>query len=401
MTGHEAAQTAQAAAAMRRNVWLLFLCQALMQASTVGQVAMSALIGHSLATDKALATLPMAIQMAATMTASIPAGLVFARLGRKPGFILGAVGAGLGSLTFALGVWHGSFLIYCLGAVPAGLGFGISQHYRFAAAEVATPSYRPRAVSLVMAGGVLSAIFGPELVKHSRELIPPFTFLGTYLFLAVLPFLCVTLLSMTRLPPPPPRPKVATPILTILRRPDFLIAAVTGAMAYGTMNLVMTSTPLEMQLCGFGIASSATVIQMHAVSMFAPGFVTGRLIIRFGVRRVIAAGALLNMVCIAVGLAGQHFANFGVALALLGVGWNFMFVGATTLLAETHRPEERVRAQATNDFIVFGTVACTALASGAIHELAGWTTLNLMLLPAIGLALLLVGLGGRRVRAAA
>ncbi|MCQ4158959.1 MFS transporter [Roseomonas sp. GC11] len=396
MTVHEAGQTAEAAAAMRKNVWLMFLCQALMQASTVGQVAMSALIGHSLATDKALATLPMAMQMAATMAASIPAGLVFARLGRKPGFLLGACGAFLGSVTFALGVWHGNFALYCLGAVPAGLGFGISQHYRFAAAEVATPAYRPRAVSLVMAGGVLSAIFGPELVKHSREMIPPFTFLGTYMILALLPLVCMTLLSRATLPPAPPRPKVATPLREILRRPDFLIAAVTGAMAYGTMNLVMTSTPLEMQLCGFGIAASATVIQMHAVSMFAPGFVTGRLIGRFGARRVIAAGAVLNLACVAVGLSGQDFANFGAALMLLGVGWNFMFVGATNLLAEAHRPEERVRAQAANDFIVFGTVACTALASGAIHEVAGWTTLNILLLPAIGLALLLVMLQGRR-----
>ncbi|WP_159999115.1 MFS transporter [Roseomonas sp. 18066] len=391
---------APAVAAMKKNVFLLFLCQALMHASVVGQVTMSALIGHSLASDKALATLPMALQMAATMAASIPAGLIFARLGRKPGFVLGAVGACLGSLTFALGIWQGSFFIYCLGAVPAGLGFGISQHYRFAAAEVATPDYRPRAVSLVMAGGVLSAIFGPELVKHSRESLAPFLFLGTYLVLAVLPLICLALLSMARLPPAPPRPRVATPLAGIITRPAFLTAAITGAMAYGTMNLVMTSTPLEMQLCGFGIAASATVIQMHAVSMFAPGFVTGRLIARFGVRRIITVGALLNLGCVAVGLAGNGFAHFGAALMLLGVGWNFMFVGATSLLAEAHRPEERVRAQAANDFIVFGTVACTAFASGAIHAQAGWVALNLLLLPAVAVALVLMVLQGRRVKLA-
>jgi MFS family permease len=387
------------AALMKRNVWLLFLCQALTNASTVGQVAMSALIGHSLASDKSLATLPMALQMAATMAASIPAGIVFARLGRRAGFVLGAAGAFLGSIVFALGVWTGSFPLYCLGAIPAGLGFGISQHYRFAAAEVATPAYRPRAVALVMAGGILSAIFGPELVKHTRDTLAPFLFLGTYLILALLPLICVALLSRTLLPPPPPRPAVATPLREILARPAFVAAALTGAVAYGTMNLVMTATPLEMMLCGFGIGASATVIQLHAVSMFAPGFVSGRLIARFGARRIILVGTLLSAACAAVALSGERFGHFSVALMLLGVGWNFMFVGATTLLSEAHRPEERVRAQAANDFIVFGTVACTAFASGAIHAQAGWTMLNLLLFPALALALGLMLLQRRRALA--
>jgi MFS family permease len=370
-------------AKMKRNVYLMFLCQALMQAATVGQVAMSALIGYSLAGDKALATLPLALQMAATMTASIPAAIIFARLGRKPGFILGAICAGLGSLTFAAGIWQGSFLLYCLGALPAGIGFGISQHYRFAAAEVATPAYRPRAISLVMAGGVLSAIFGPELVKHSKDLFGPLLFLGTYLILALLPVVCVTLLSFTRLPPALPRPKVATPLAIIMSRPSFITAVIAGALAYGTMNLMMTATPLEMMLCGFGVSDSATVIQMHAVAMFAPGFFTGRLIGRFGARRVILAGAGLNLACVAIAASGASFAQFGVSLMLLGLGWNFMFVGATNLLAESYRPEERVRAQAANDFIVFGTVACTAFASGVIHATAGWSTLILLLVPAM------------------
>jgi len=387
-------------AMMKRNVYLMFLCQALMQAATVGQTAMSALIGYSLAGDKALATLPLALQMASTMAASIPAGIIFARLGRKPGFILGAICAGLGSLTFAAGIWQGSFLLYCLGALPAGIGFGISQHYRFAAAEVATPAYRPRAISLVMAGGVLSAIFGPELVKHSKDMFGPLLFLGTYLILAVLPVVCITLLSFTRLPPAPPRPKVATPLGAILSRPSFLTAVIAGALAYGTMNLMMTATPLEMMLCGFGVTDSATVIQMHAVAMFAPGFFTGRLIGRFGARRVIVAGAGLNLACVAIAASGTSFAQFGVSLMLLGLGWNFMFVGATNLLAESYRPEERVRAQAANDFIVFGTVACTAFASGAIHATAGWDTLILLLVPAMVLAVGALAFSRRRAVAA-
>lgn len=376
-----------AEARMKRNVWLLFCCQALSNASMIGQVTMGALIGHSLAENKALATLPMALLMTAVMAASIPAGVVFARLGRKPGFAIGACCALAGTLTFAAGVWQGDFLLYCLGAIPAGFGFGIAQHYRFAAAEVATTEYRPRAIALVMAGGIVAAVFGPELVKHTKDAFAPFLFLGTYLVLAWLPVVTLILLSVAELPPAPPRPKVATPVAEILARPAFVAAAVSGLVAYGTMNLVMTSTPVEMMLCGFDVAAGATVIQLHAVAMFAPGFVTGRLIQRYGVRRIIVAGAVLTAGCTAVAVAGESFAHFSVALVLLGLGWNFMFVGATTLLSTAHRPEERVRAQAANDFIVFGTVACTAFLSGAVHTLAGWQALNLALLPPLAVAL--------------
>ncbi|SHJ34381.1 Predicted arabinose efflux permease, MFS family [Roseomonas rosea] len=373
--------------AMRRNVRLLFFCQALMNSAVVGQATMGALIGYSLAENKSLATLPMALQMLATMGASIPAGFVFARLGRRPGFLLGAMGSFLGSLTFAYGVWQGSFLIYCLGAIPAGLGFGIAQHYRFAAAELATPAYRPRAIALVMAGGVMAAALGPELVKHSKDLLPPFLFLGTYLFLALMPLICMALLSIAVLPPAPPRAAVNTPVMEIVARPAFLTAALTAAVAYGVMNLLMTSTPLEMMLCGFGVSASATVIQAHAVSMFAPGFFTGRLIARFGARPVILAGVLLNAACVGLALLGKEFMHFTVALVALGLGWNFMFTGATTLLAEAHSAAERVRAQTANDFIVFGTVACTAFGSGLLHATSGWYMLNLMVLPALVFAL--------------
>lgn len=390
-----------APARMRRNVWLLFLCQALMGASMIGQVAMGALIGHSLAEDKSLATLPMALQMLATMAASIPAGLVFARFGRKAGFVMGALAALAGSLTFALGVWRGDFLTYCLGAIPAGLGFGISQHYRFAAAEVASAEYRPRAIALVMAGGILSAVIGPELVKHSQDLILPWLFLGTYLLLALLPPVCLLLLAIVDLPPAPPRPKVATPVREILRRPAFVTAALAGMVAYGTMNLVMTSTPLEMMLCGFSVGASASVIQAHAVAMFAPGFVTGRLVGRFGAGRVIAAGAALTAGCVLIAVTGRSLLHFTAALVLLGVGWNFMFVGATTLLSAAHSAAERVRAQAANDVLVFGTVAVTAFASGAVHARAGWEALNLALLPALLLALLALAWGRARRAAAA
>ena len=387
-------------AEMKRQVWLLFFCSALMHASIVGQAVMAALIGHSLAENKALSTLPVAIQMTATMAASIPAGMVFARLGRRPGFLLGAGAALLGSLTFAAGVWSGNFFVYCLGAVPAGLGFGIGQHYRFAAAEVATPGYRPRAISLVMTGGVLSAALGPEIVKHTRDMAPPFLFLGTYLTLSLLPIVCMALLSFTRLPPPPPRSLGGTPVREIIARPAFVAAAVTGLVAFGTMNLIMTSTPVEMMLCGYGVAASATVIQAHAVAMYAPGFFTGRLISRHGTARIAVLGAALSALCVLVGLQGEAFWHFALALALLGLGWNFMFVSATTMLSAAHEPVERVRAQAANDFIVFGTVACTAFLSGFVHAGGGWAALNLSILPPLAVAVALLAWQRRTRRTA-
>lgn len=376
---------------MNRNVWLLFGCQALMNAIMSGQVVMASLIGNSLAVDKTLNTLPMAIQMAATMAASIPAGIIFSRLGRKPGFLLGAVCALGGSLTFALGVYRGDFLIYCLGAIPGGLGFGISQHLRFAAAELAEPAARPRAIALVMAGGVLAAVIGPEIVKRTNDLLPPFTFLGTYLSLTVLPVLVTLLLAVVELPPAPPRHAVPVTFGVILRRPTFVVAVIAGMVAYGSMNLVMASTPLEMMQCGFGIASSADVIRAHSISMFLPGFVTGRLIQAFGAHSIICTGAVLTVGCaVANWVLGPLYGAFFLALMLLGLGWNFMFVGATALLSTAYEPHERVKAQAANDFIVFGTVACTAFASGAVHANAGWIALNASIVPPVLAAAALV-----------
>jgi MFS family permease len=329
--------------------------------------------------------------MTATMTASIPAGIVFARLGRKPGFWLGCAGSLLGSLTFALGVWTQTFEVYCLGAVFAGLGFGIAQHLRFAAAEVAATEARARAIALVMAGGVLAAIIGPEIVKRSNMLLPPLMFLGTYFCLTILPLISATLLIFIRLPAATRQVATPVPFRTIIARPRFITAVVSSMVGYGTMNLVMASTPLQMLFCGFGVNASADVIRAHSIAMFLPGFVTGRLIQRFGAHPMICVGAVLTMLCVATNLLFPPvLATFMVALALLGIGWNFMFVGGTTLLATAHDSHERVRVQATNDFIVFGTVACTAFASGAIEAIGGWTALNLVVLPPTIVAAVLV-----------
>lgn len=376
---------------MNRNVWLLFCCQAMLNAVMSGQVIMASLVGHALADEQALVTLPMAIQMTAVMAGSIPAGIVFARLGRRPGFWLGIVLAIIGSLAFALGVWRGSFLIYCLGALPAGMGFGISQHLRFAAAEVATEAARPRAIALVMSGGVIAAVLGPEMVKRTNLLIGAHQFLGTYLTQLALPLIAACLLAFTELPRAERRRAPPVPLGAILARPTFITAATAAMVGYGTMNLVMASTPLQMMICGFGVGDSADVIRAHSLAMFLPGFVTGRLIQRFGAHRVIVAGALLTSTAVGVNIGfPPFFATFLVGLSLLGIGWNCMFVGGTTLLTTAHSAEERVRVQATNDVLVFGTTACTAFASGALEATGGWEVLNLSVMPPLIIALALV-----------
>ena len=376
---------------MNKNVWLLFACQALMNAVMSGQTVMASLVGYKLS-GTALNTLPMAIQMVAVMTASIVAGYAFPRFGRRGGFWLGCAIMMTGSLTFALGIYTGNFVIYCLGAIPAGLGFGISQHLRFAAAEVADPHAKARAISLVLAGGVLAAIVGPEMVKRTNALIPDYIFLATYLYLPVLPVICAILLSFVQVPPAQKKTGIPVPFRTIFARPDFVTAVVASLVGYGSMNLIMASTPLQMMMCGFGVAASADVIRAHSLAMFSPGFVTGRLIQRFGVHQIIMLGGLLTLACVGVNVFRPPlFTTFLVALTLLGVGWNFMFVGGTTLLTTAYAPEERVRVQATHDFIVFGSVAATALTSGAVQATQGWETLNLTVVPPVLIALVVIG----------
>ena len=376
---------------MNKNVWLLFACQALMNAVMSGQTVMASLVGYKLS-GSALNTLPMAIQMVAVMSASLIAGYAFPRLGRRGGFWLGCAIMMLGSLTFALGVYTGNFVIYCLGAIPAGLGFGISQHLRFAGAEVADQHAKARAISLVLAGGVIAAIVGPEMVKRTNALIPDHTFLATYLYLPLLPIITAILLSFVKVPPAQKKTSLPIPFRVIFARPNFITAVVSSLVGYGTMNLVMASTPLQIMLCGFGVGDSADVIRAHSIAMFLPGFFTGRLIQRFGVHRIIMIGGLLTLGCAAVNVYETPLvATFMVALALLGVGWNFMFVGGTTLLTTAHSAEERVRVQTTHDFIVFGSVAMTALTSGAIQATLGWEVLNLTVVPPVIIAFLVVG----------
>lgn len=376
---------------MNRNVWLLFICQALVNATGICQVAMSALIGYSLSPDKGLATVPYALQMIGTMAAAIPASMLFARLGRRVGFVAGALSMLLGTLILLLGVWRADFVIYCIGAVPLGVGFGIGQHYRFAASEVAAPAARARAIALVMAGGVLAAILGPEILIHTKNFAEPVLFAGTYMALLLLPLISLVLIAFIDMPPAPKRTVKQVPLSVLVARPAFVTALIAGLVAYGTMNLIMTATPLQMMMCGFGVNQSTDVIRVHAIFMYAPGFFTGWLIQRFGTHRVIMSGGLFCLGCAAMSLAAPTQLNFMIALGLLGLGWNFMFVGATALLSTAHDMAERVRAQAANDFVVFTTVAMASVTSGLLQHYSGWVVLNATVVLPVLIAVGLVG----------
>jgi predicted MFS family arabinose efflux permease len=381
----------RASAGVPHSIWLLSCCQALNLTIVIVQVMASSLVGHMLAPDKALVSLPAALQMTATMAAALPAGLVFTRLGRLSGFLLGTAASMTGCLVLAAAVWKADFTLYCLGTVPLGLGTGIAQHLRFAAAEIASPALRARAVARVMAGGLLAAVGGPELAKATMDLFAPSLFLGTYLCLAGLPVVAALLLGCANLPSPSPRSTAPPdPVSSLARNPDFLVAAIAGLMAYGSMYLVTTSMPLQMVLCGFGAGDSANVLGVHSLAMYGPGLFSGRLIERFGARWMVCAGGVLSIVSVAMSLCGVSYPIFVVAMALLGLGWSLMFTGATTLLVAANDAAERMVAQAVNDFLVFGTVACATFGSGLLHSTWGWAVVNMAAVPMILIGLVAV-----------
>ena len=368
-----------------------------MTAVALVQTATGPLVGYSLAPTKTLATLPPAVLMLAATCACVLAVPVFERFGRQAGFLLGAAGSTAGCLLYAAGLWRGSFALFCLGAVPAGLGFGLMQHLRFAAAEAVPAGGQGRAIALVLTGGVLASLLGPELIKHTQALYGPMLFLATYLVLAWLPILAALLLAFTDLPRAERSDVPSAPVRDIVLRPAFAVAALAGMAAHGSMHLVMASSSVQMVLCGFGADATANVLRFHSLAMFAPGLLTGRLIERFGARLVICAGGMLCLGCMAFSVGSTAYPSFFGAMVLLGLGWNGMFTGATALLAQAHAPGERMRAQAANDMLLSGTVACAFFGSGALHGTAGWAALNVAaVLPvAVGMWAALRGRAGR------
>jgi MFS family permease len=385
----------------KANVLVLALCQALAMTGMSILATTSSLVGFSLAPSKTLATLPQAMQVTGTMLLAIPASLLMARIGRRGGFTLGALLGLAGALLATIAIFQASFILFCLGTLLLGAYNGFAIFYRFAAADTATGTFKAKAISLVMAGGVISAIFGPETAKWSRELFAPVLFAGCYLMIAVFAVVSVALLQFIRIPRPAiPDFLGGRPLGQIVRQPRFIVAVLSGIAAYSTMSLLMTATPLAMIACAHPFEAAALVIQWHALGMFAPSFVTGHLIARFGVLRVMTTGAILLAVAVAIDLAGVTVAHFWLGLTLMGIGWNFLFVGATTLLAGAHAPEERAKTQAANDFLVFGLVSVASFSSGALLANFGWTMVNLAVLPLIALAGGAMLFRGRRAAAA-
>jgi MFS family permease len=378
----------------KQNVLLLLACQALVQTGTVVIITASGLVGHMLAANKSLATLPISALMIGTMIATIPASLMMGRYGRRAGFVLGALFGATGGALAVAGLIEGSFWLFCLAHVFCGVNLGFAQFYRFAAADAASGAFKSRAISYVLAGGVIAAIAGPNLASFTKDLAASGVFVVSYAAIVILCLIAAALITLLRIPPPA-QEKVnepARPLSEIMRQPVFIVALVGAAVGYGVMNLAMTATPLAMAAHHHSIGETATVIQWHVLGMFLPSFFTGAIISRFGAPKIMLAGVGLLVCHVAIALSGNEFLYYLSALTLLGVGWNFSYIGGTTLLTEAYRPSEKAKVQGINDFTIFGTVVVTSLISGALLHGVGWVGVNLFAVPFLllaGIALIL------------
>ena len=362
---------------MNANLLLLTLAQGLFLTNNITFIAINGLVGLSLAPVGWMATLPV---MGYVVGSALSTGLVErtqVRFGRRASFQLGLVVALVSCGLGVYAVTHQQFWLLVLTTLVAGYYSANAHLYRFAAAELCAPSFREKAVSLVMAGGLIGAIIGPNLATRSRNMLDV-PFAGAYAALAVVAVLSFVVISFIQFPPPPAKQhhEGGRTLLEIARQPTFMVSAVAGALSYGVMNLLMAATPLAMQVCGLSFENTALVLQWHVIGMFAPGFITGHLIKRFGTLKVMSLGAVLNFICIVIALSGVELHQFLLSSFLLGVGWNFLFTGSTTLSLSTYTPAEKDKAQAALNFCIFGTMAVTSFASGALVTTQGWTWLN-------------------------
>lgn len=377
----------------RRNALLLAFAQAIGGASASIVIASASLVGAAmLGADKHLATVPVSAMVLGTAIGTLPAGLIMRRYGRRIGFAGASIWACAAALLAAYSVLTGAFWLFSLACAGSGFAGAFAQQYRFAAADTASDAFKPKAISWVMAGGVLAGVVGPQTVILTKESLPPFLFAGTYVAQAGLALIALCLVLFLKIP----RPAAVSqsgggrPMREIMAQPRFIVAAACGITSYALMSLVMTATPLAMIGCGFEANDAALGIQWHVLAMFGPSFFTGSLIARFGKERVVATGLALLAACATVALMGVELAHFWGALILLGLGWNFGFIGATAMLTDTYRPEERNMVQATNDFLVFGFVAAASFSSGQLLENFGWTTVNWIVFPFVILSLCLL-----------
>lgn len=382
---------------LNRNVPLLALAAALTISVGTLIAATAALVGNNLATDKSLATLPVAMMFVATMCTSIPAGMLMQRIGRKAAFLWSSLAGIAGAALAAFAIVQHVFWLFVLGTIFIGVYTGFSNFYRFAAADTVDGPDKARAVSLVMVGGIVAAIVGPNLARVTRTSIEDAEFAGAYLVAAGLYVLVAFALACLQLGENPSGARsrdatrgdetAARPLATIIRQPKYLIALICGLFGYCVMIFVMTATPLAMQGHDFHFDATSSVIQWHVVAMFAPSFVTGTLIGRLGIARVMGIGAVSGLACLGINMAGATYGHYLAALVLLGVSWNFLFVGSTTLLTETCTPAEKNKAQAFNDFVVFTAVALASLSAGALHNRYGWELINAGVMPLLVVAL--------------
>lgn len=375
----------------RRNAVILAIAQALYGAVTTAVVVTAGLVGSQLSPSPAWATLPMSMMIIGTALTTLPISLMMRRLGRRLGFVLCALAGGAGSLIGAYAIFQRSFGLFLAGCLLVGVYQASASYYRFAAADTASPAFRPKAISWVMTGGILAALIGTIMVMGTVDLFAPVTFAGTWAVMAGLSFLGAILLLAIDIPLTERHDAPSgRPLGEIARQPRYMVAATTGMLAYGIMVLVMTATPVAMLGCGFSVKDSSWVIQWHALAMFVPSFFTGSLISRFGAEKISAIGMALLVGSAVSGLLGIHFENFAVGLILLGLGWNFGFLGGTTMLTETYAPEEKNKAQGLNDLLVFVTTAITSLSAGKLLAWFGWTGVNIAVFPMVVLALVMI-----------
>jgi MFS family permease len=378
----------------KRNVTILVLAQAILGAQMPMIFTIGGLAGQSLATNLCWATLPISLIVLGSMLTATPLSAIMQRYGRRTGFVIGAMAGALGGAVGAYGLYVASFPIFLLGSLITGVYMSCQGFYRFAAADTASEAFRPKAISYVMAGGLLSAVIGPQLVKVTAEsmVIP---FLGTYLAVIAVNIIGSGLFLFLDIPTPKP-PAADAPKgrsrMELLKTPAVAVAVICATVSYALMNLVMTSSPLAVVGCGFATNDAANVVTAHVLAMYAPSFFTGHLIARFGVERIVGLGLLILAGAGGVALMGVELEHFFVALILLGIGWNFGFIGATTMLAANHAPSERGRVQGMNDLIVFGGVTMASLSSGGLMNCSGgtaqegWMAVNMAMLPFLVLA---------------
>jgi predicted MFS family arabinose efflux permease len=385
----------------RRNALVLAVTQALAGGNNLVLVATAGIVGTMLAPDKGLATLPISIYVLGTWMGTLPMGVLARRLGRRNALQIGTACGVLTGLICCIAVLQGSFLLFNLGAVFSGFYAAAHQSYRFAAADTASEAFRPKAISWVLIGGVFAGVVGAQLVIATQDLWPPYLFAASYVGQSVLALIAAGVLMLLRIPKPPPRAVVGDgrALTEIARQPRFLVAVVCGVASYAVMNLVMTSAPLAMVMCNHSVTDATLGLQWHVLGMYAPSFITGTLIARLGIERVAGLGLAIILVAALIGISGISLWHFWTALVLLGVGWNFAFIGATTMVTQCHRPNERNKVQAFNDFLVFGSMAITSFSSGALLVSFGWTAVNEVVFPVVLVAAALLLWGALRGRA--